>query len=88
MTTVDQTRWKYNEPNNMEKPKWMTYEECTHEIWTPSLQYYNAQIFEKHIPNYVHEWTQKGKVTANLIKGEFPDLATENHPLGDEQTIA
>ncbi|KAF0538419.1 hypothetical protein F8M41_007825 [Gigaspora margarita] len=32
MTTFDQTRWKYNEPNNMEKPKWMTYEECTHEI--------------------------------------------------------
>ncbi|KAF0458563.1 hypothetical protein F8M41_000950 [Gigaspora margarita] len=83
MTTFDQTRWKYNEPNNIEKPKWMTYEECTHEIWTPSLQYYNAQIFEKHIPNYVHEWTQKGKVTANLIKGEFPDLATENYSLGE-----
>ncbi|KAF0528726.1 hypothetical protein F8M41_013027 [Gigaspora margarita] len=87
MTTFDQTRWKYNEPNNMEKPKWITYKECTHEIWTPSLQYYNVQIFEKYIPNYVHEWTQKGKVTANLIKGKFPDLATENHPLGDEQTI-
>ncbi|KAF0528717.1 hypothetical protein F8M41_013018 [Gigaspora margarita] len=81
------TTKKYNEPNNIGKPKWMTYEECTHETWTPSLQYYNVQIFEKHIPNYVHEWTQKGKVIANLIKEEFPDLAKENHPLGNKQPI-
>ncbi|CAG8506614.1 17796_t:CDS:1 [Gigaspora rosea] len=86
MSINDQTRWKYNEPNNMEQPRWMTEKECSHEIWTPSLQYYNLDIFDTHIPNYVHEWTQLGKVTPNLIEDEFPDRPSENqHLQGDEQ---
>ncbi|RIB10045.1 hypothetical protein C2G38_2265799 [Gigaspora rosea] len=58
MSINDQTGWRYNEPNNMEQPKWMTERECLHEIWTPSLQYYNStslihiyQIMSKNGPN-------------------------------------
>ncbi|RIB12744.1 hypothetical protein C2G38_2327915 [Gigaspora rosea] len=86
MSINDQTRWRYNEPNNMEQPKWMTERECSHEIWTTSLQYYNSNIFDTHIPNYVQEWTQLGKVTPNLIEDEFSHRPNENqHLQGDEQ---
>ncbi|CAG8809453.1 4330_t:CDS:1, partial [Dentiscutata erythropus] len=63
----------HNEPNNMYLPQWMTKKQMDHQVWTPSIQYFKEEIFEKYIPSYLEEWTKKGKITNNRIQEQFPN---------------
>ncbi|CAG8796898.1 9838_t:CDS:1, partial [Dentiscutata erythropus] len=42
-------------------------------VWTPSIQYFKEEIFEKYIPSYLGEWTIKEKITNNRIQKQFPN---------------
>ncbi|CAG8783652.1 11768_t:CDS:2 [Dentiscutata erythropus] len=51
----------------------MTKKQMDHQVWTPSIQYFKEEIFEKYILSYLEEWTIKGKITNNRIKEQFPN---------------
>ncbi|CAG8804873.1 13348_t:CDS:1, partial [Gigaspora rosea] len=49
------------EPEKASPRKWMMLEEVQHELFTPTIHYYNEEIFDKHIPAYWKEFALKGR---------------------------